>query len=118
MTAITPPDAHLIEEAEDPTLIRAKIIAETARISWLELQKFYAAGNVISVEPVADLIEVAFAFSQDNKAQVADWLSQGSIRRTTEQQAQQWYQAKTELWAVVISPWILVQDKPLTEQLN
>lgn len=118
MTAITPPDAHLALEAETPELIRAKIIAETARINWLDLQKFYAAGSVVSVEPTLDLIDVAFAFSQDNKAQVADWLAAAQLGRTSEQQAERWYHAKTELWAVVISPWVLVQDKPLATQLN
>lgn len=118
MTAITPPDAHLIDDEHNPELIKAKIISETARINWLELQKFYAAGSVISVAPELDLVEVAFAFSRDDKAQVAGWLASGSVGRTSEQQAQQWYQQKAELWAVVISPWILVQDKPLTQQLN
>ena len=118
MTAIRPPDAHLALEAENPELIRAKIIAETARIQWLDLQKFYAAGNVISVEPTLDLIDVALAFNQDDKVQVAAWLATEQLSRTTEQQAQQWYQAQAELWAVVISPWVLVQDKPLATQLN
>lgn len=112
MTAITPPDAHLIDDEHNPELIKAKIISETARINWLELQKFYAAGTVISVAPSLDLIDVAFALSRDDKAQVADWLAAGTVARTTEQQAAQWYQQKTELWAVVISPWVLVQDKP------
>jgi len=118
MTAIIPPDAHLALEAENPEVIRAKIIAETARIQWLDLQKFYAAGNVISVEPTLDLIDVALAFSQDDKVQVAAWLATEQLSRTTERQAQQWYQAQAELWAVVISPWVLVQDKPLATQLN
>ena len=112
MTAITPPDAHLIDDENDPQLIKAKIISETARINWLELQKFYAAGHVISVEPNLDLVDVAFAFSRDDKTQVADWLATAGISRTSEQQAQQWFDAKAELWAVVISPWVLVQHKP------
>lgn len=118
MTAIIPPDADLADEAEKPELIRAKIISETARINWLELQKFYAAGAVITVEPTLDLIDVAFAFSRDNKTAVADWLASGDIGRTSEQQAQQWVNDQTELWAVVISPWVLVQHKPLTQELN
>ncbi|GGW54770.1 DUF2288 domain-containing protein [Alishewanella tabrizica] len=118
MSSITPADAHFAEEAESPELIRAKIIAETARINWLDLQKFYAAGNVIHVEATLDLIDVAFAFHQDQASQVAAWLSSKQISRTFDGHAQAWYQAKTELWAVVVSPWVLVQDKPLTTQLN
>jgi hypothetical protein len=118
MTAITPSDAHLIDDEHNPELIKAKIISETARINWLELQKFYAAGSVISVEPTLDLVEAAFAFSCDDKALVTDWLAGGLLGRTTEQQAQLWFNNKTELWAVVISPWVLVQHKPLANELN
>lgn len=118
MSKSTPSDAWLAEEAENSELIRAKIVSETARISWLELQKFYAAGSVISVAAELDLVDVAFAFSRDAKQQVAQWLQSGQVERTSEQQAQQWYQQQTELWAVVISPWVLVQDKPLPQQLN
>ena len=114
----TPPDAHLIEDEHNPELIKAKIVSETARINWLELQKFYAAGSVISVEPQLDLVTVAFAFSRDDKTAVAQWLKEGSVGRTSEQQAQQWYQQKTELWAVVISPWVLVQDKPNANEIH
>lgn len=118
MTAITPPDAYLADEAESPELIKAKIVSETARINWLELQKFYAAGAVITVASELDLVEVAFAFSLDDKATVADLLANGTVGRTSEQQAQQWFDNQTELWAVVISPWVLVQDKPSANTLN
>lgn len=112
MSAITPPDGQLAEEAENPELIKAKIVSETARINWPQLQKFFAAGAVVTVSAGQDLVEVAFAFSSDNKASVAGWLATGAVERTTEQQAQQWFDNNTELWAVVISPWVLVQDKP------
>jgi hypothetical protein len=112
MTAITPPDI------ETPELIKAKIIKETARINWLELQKFYAAGSVVAVAPQLDLVEVAFAFSQDHSTLVQSWLEQGSVARVSEQQAQQWFDNQQELWAVVISPWVLVQDKPMASELN
>lgn len=118
MTAVTPPDADLAAEAESPEMIRAKIISETARINWLELQKFFAAGSVITVADSLDLVEVAFNFHQDNKQQVANWLQQELVQRTTEAQAQHWFSEKAELWAVVVSPWILVQDKHTASQLN
>lgn len=118
MTAITPSDAHLINDEHNPELIKAKIISETARINWRELQKFYAAGSVITVAPNLDLVEVAFAFNRDDKNAVANWLASGLVARTSEQHANMWYQQQTELWAAVVSPWILVQDKPLANILN
>jgi hypothetical protein len=112
MSAISPADAYLAEDAASSEMIKAKIISETARINWPQLQKAYAAGSVVSVSAEHDLVTVAYAFSADNKTQVADWLASGAVERTTEQQARQWFDNNTELWAVVISPWVLVQHKP------
>ncbi len=94
----------------DPEVLKAKITAETAQISWLELQKFYAAGDVLQVSAQLDLIDVAYAFAKDAKSQVAAWLAQGQLGRVEPDQAQAWYQQQSTLWAVVISPWVLVQD--------
>ena len=95
----------------EPEVLKAKITAETAQICWLDLQKFYAAGDVLQVSAQLDLIEVAYAFARDDKSYVANWLAQGQLGRVEADQAQAWYQQQTTLWAVVISPWVLVQDK-------
>lgn len=100
----------------EPDVLKAKITAETALISWLELQKFYAAGDVLQVSAALDLIDVAFAFATDAKPQVEAWLTQGQLGRVEPDQAQVWYQQQTMLWAVVISPWVLVQDKTTFSQ--
>ncbi|MDX1678813.1 DUF2288 domain-containing protein [Arsukibacterium sp.] len=113
MSTINPPDGSQSAEGESPELLKAKIISETARIHWPQLQKFYAAGSVITVSAEHDLIDVAYAFSADDKQRVADWLGAATVERTTELQAKQWFDNNTELWAVVISPWVLVQDKPV-----
>lgn len=95
----------------EPEVLKAKITAETAQINWLELQKFYAAGDVLQVSAALDLIEVAYAFAKDDKSLVATWLTQGQLGRVEPDQAQVWYQQQSILWAVVISPWVLVQDR-------
>jgi hypothetical protein len=95
----------------EPDVLKAKIISETARINWLELQKFYAAGSLIQVSAELDLVDVAFAFSQDDKTSVQHWLQSGQVDRVSDTQAVLWLEQQAELWAVVISPWILVQDK-------
>jgi hypothetical protein len=94
----------------EPEVLKAKITAETAQISWLDLQKFYAAGDVLQVSVQLDLVEVAFAFAKDAKSEVTAWLAQGQLGRVEPDQAQAWYQQQTTLWAVVISPWVLVQE--------
>jgi hypothetical protein len=91
---------------------RAKVNLETARIAWKELQRFFASGAAIYVSDGLDLVEVAFQFSEDNKLQVERWLVQGQVARVSDAQALAWFEANVEMWAVVVSPYVLVQPLP------
>jgi len=83
-------------------LEKAKVNLETSQIAWKELQRFFAAGLAISVAAELDLVEVAFQFSVDNKNQVEQWLQAGLVAPVADQQASDWYQNDSEVWAVVI----------------
>lgn len=91
-------------------ILRAKVNLETSRIAWKELQRFFASGSAIAVTADLDLVEVAFQISEDNKKQVAEWLSGGKIGPVTDAQALAWYEADADVWAVVVSPYVLVQE--------
>ncbi len=91
-------------------LEKAKVNLETSQIAWKELQRFFAAGLAISVAAELDLVEVAFQFSVDNKSQVEQWLKASLVAPVSDQQASDWYQNDSEVWAVVIRPWVLVQS--------
>ena len=90
-------------------LEKAKVNLETSQIHWSQLQRFFAAGLAIAVDKQLDLIEVAYQFSADNKPLVEDWLKRNLVGPVSDQQAKDWYNDKTEVWAVVVKPWILVQ---------
>lgn len=90
-------------------LEKAKVNLETSAIPWVELQRFFAAGLAISVTADLDLVEVAYQFSQDNKAQVEEWLSAGRVGHVSDQQASAWIAENATVWAVVVKPWVLVQ---------
>jgi hypothetical protein len=94
-------------ELQDVT--RAKMNLETARIAWHELQRFFASGSAIYVSPELDLVEVAFQISEDNKAQVLTWMETKQIAPVTDAQALAWHEADAEMWAIVVSPYVLVQ---------
>lgn len=91
-------------------ILRAKVNLETSRIAWKELQRFFASGAAIRVSKDLDLVEVAFQISEDNKKQVAQWLSDGKIGAVADEQALAWYEADADVWAVVVSPYVLVQE--------
>lgn len=98
------------------TDLKTKIALETARIDWKELQPWFAKGHVIVVSAELDLVSVAFELCQDNKQQFEAWMQSEQISNATDEQAKLWLEEDKELWAVVVKPWILVQDKPLPTQ--
>ena len=91
-------------------IYRAKVNLETSRIAWTELQRFFASGAAVAVSSELDLVEVAYQFSKDNKAQVERWLLTGKVGKVSDTQAAIWIDANAEMWAVVVSPWVLVQE--------
>ena len=97
------------QQNEEQELI-ARLNGETAKIDWHDLQTHYAAGNVVGIAPAADLIKVAIEFNRDNAAQIQQWLADGSLFEISDQQAQQWFNDNQQLWALVIPPFVLVQQ--------
>ena len=98
---------------EKDTDLRLKVNSETARLPWRELEKHFAQGNVVWIAKELDLVEVAVRISHDDKSTITQWMADGQLAKVSDQQALDWQAADTSLWAVVVSPFILVQpDKP------
>ena len=95
---------------QDRELKRARIISETAKIPWLELQRFFAAGKVMQVTPELDLVDVAFALQEDDIEQVTTWTEALQVSPVTDDDARNWVASDASLWAVVVKPWVLVQE--------
>lgn len=103
-----------IDPAEDSDeVLKAKLNMETSRISWEELQRFYARGNIVGVAADLDLLEVGLAMARDDKDRIQQWIKAGKAGDVSPDQARHWYENNTELWALVVAPWILVQDEGL-----
>lgn len=91
-------------------LEKEKVNLETAQIAWTDLQRFFAKGEVVWVSNELDLVEVSYQFSIDDKASVQNWLEAQKIALVSNEQALRWFETNAELWAVVVKPWILVQE--------
>jgi hypothetical protein len=99
-----------MQSTEDTNELIARLNGETAKIEWHQLQKHYASGSVIAVEPGFDLIKVAIALHQDDTAQVKRWLAEGNVSDVSDQQAQTWHKQNSLVWALVLPPFVLVQE--------
>ncbi|MGB5278221.1 MAG: DUF2288 domain-containing protein [Gammaproteobacteria bacterium] len=91
-------------------LLRQEIHAETAKIAWTELQRFFAAGKAIHVSPELNLIDAALQISNDNSDRVRRWMDNGQLAPVSDDQARYWIDTDATVWAVVVKPWVLVQD--------
>ena len=96
---------------EKDTELRDKVNRETARLPWAELLKHFAQGNVVWVANSLDLVDVAVRISHDDKASIGQWMNAGLIAKVNDQQAQDWLEQNAQLWACVVSPFILVQQE-------
>ena len=101
----------MIEEflQQERELERAKIVSETAKIPWLDLQRFFAAGKVMLVAAELDLVDVAYRFQLDDIEQVKIWTENQQVSPVNDDQAKHWVASDALLWAVVVKPWVLVQ---------
>ncbi len=91
--------------------LASELVLETAQIRWHELQRFFASGNAIAVDDSLDLIHVATQITQDNAAQIKVWMQAGLVDAVKDSQALEWYDKDAIVWALIIKPWVLVQNK-------
>lgn len=89
--------------------LEAQLNLETGRISWQELQPFFAKGQTIYVAPQLDLIRVARSFVDDDSEQVRAWMDEQRVSEVDADQARDWIERDADMWAVVVKPWVLVQ---------
>jgi hypothetical protein len=102
----------------DIDVLRANINNETSQINWNELQRFFAGGWLIYVDANANLLDVAVAFSLDNKAEVSKWLTSGEVAKVTDEQAKKWHKDDVSFWANVVKPWVLIQPLNKSETID
>lgn len=105
-------DLKMDKQKKLDEVLHAKLNLETAQMSWKELERYFASGALICVGKELDLVDVAVHVANDDKAAVTQWMNLGSVSKVTDAQAQAWHEADAALWAVVVKPWILVQEEP------
>ena len=96
---------------QEASTLYAKLLGETAIIGWPELEPFFARGALLWVDPALDLITVAEALAQDRREVFASWLHAGQVEKLSAPRAAAFAEGEPTLWAVVVSPWVVVQER-------
>jgi hypothetical protein len=90
--------------------LRADFHAQTARIAFTELQRYFAGGRLVRVAGSLDLVDVAVALAEDDRDRFEAWIASGTVAGVSDEQARRWLEDDASLWAVVAQPWVLVQE--------
>lgn len=89
----------------------AGLLEQAGEIYWSELERHFARGVIIRVADELDLIEVATAFAADDAERLRHWLDQKHVIKAQDAHARAWSDAKALLRAIVVAPWVLVQER-------
>ncbi|GJH11516.1 DUF2288 domain-containing protein [Caballeronia novacaledonica] len=100
-----------MSDAPTPSPLYVKLLGETAQIGWSELERFFAQGKLIWVKRDLDLVSVAEAVATDDTQRVTQWLAGGLVERMQAETAADLAARDPQLWAVVTSPWVCVQER-------
>jgi len=93
---------------------RKKIIAdlhlETAKIPWSDLQRFFAAGKLLFVDSSLDMLDVAASLVENDVDRLQNLIESNLVFKPNDDKAKKWVEQKALLWAVVLNPWVLIQE--------
>ena len=97
-------------DTQSSPLQATSLSTETAKIEWTELQKFFAAGNVYQLRLGLDLPLLAEKFKCDDALHIKRLLDTEDLKPVSDNQARTWIEQNAIVWAVVVAPFVLVQD--------
>lgn len=95
----------------DKEEIKVKLLAETAQVSWHEIEKFFARGVLLQLSSDCDLVEIATQMACDESESISKLMQEKKIMELSLKQAKSWSEDDDNLWAVVVSPWVIVQQR-------
>ena len=87
------------------------LFGETAKVRWSELAQLFSGGALLHIASHLDLVSVAEAIASDNTEQVSHWASTGALEKMSAECGMAYAARDATLWAVVVSPWVLVQQR-------
>jgi len=88
---------------------------ETGIVKWSDLQIHFARGVLIHVNHNLDLVTVADTFVVDHKDTINAWKKKKWVQLTPPDLAIHWEKDQITLWAIVVAPWVLVQEQQTSD---
>ncbi len=99
----------LATEAREQAL-RAELGRRAGPVRWSDLAAHSARRALFWVGPEVALVECAVAVALDRADVVALWIREGTLRRPSQAELDEWPAAGKEWLAVVVQPFVLMQE--------
>ena len=99
-----------IDPGPSNVAIEQKVNLNTGRINWIELQPHFARGALIVIDAELDLVKIASAFIKDDSAWISELMRSEKLRKPEITDTEHWHDVDQEFWAIVVAPWVLVQE--------
>lgn len=97
----------------DSSDLRARLAESLGPVLFSDLRAHLARGAVLVVRGDAVLLDCALGVARDDVPSVKAWLESGVLTRPTVEEHAAWARAEGRRWlAVVVQPFVLVQDLP------
>ena len=93
--------------------VAAKLRQEILATPWCNLQREFAAGRLVAVDPRLDLVEVGSRMAMDDKPTFDGWLKAGLVFKPEAELAGNWQSKSSQFAMLIVSPFVLIQE--LTE---
>jgi len=84
--------------------------AQTGQLSWPELARHFARGVVVCADRDQDIVKIAECLVRDEAGEIKRLQDEGALHRARDEDAVRWQAENTRFWAVVVAPWVLVQE--------
>jgi len=88
--------------------LMAYLNQQTGKITWQELQPYFAKGSLLALQSGFDMIEIAMSLIQDDKTTILP-LIEGQVLGQLNDLTAQSLQPNDAFWGLVVAPWVLIQ---------
>jgi hypothetical protein len=81
---------------------------ETGKLSWQELQPYFAKGSLLHLETGYDLVDIAASLVKDDKSIILPLIENKLLGQLQDETAKT-FDLTNMFWAVVVAPWVVIQ---------
>ena len=112
MLDTVPTDTMTADTMSTETMSYEELVAylnsETGKISWQELQPYFAKGSLLYLETGYDLVDIAASLVKDDKTIILP-LVENKLLGALQDDLATTLIPNDQFWAVVVAPWVVIQ---------